>query len=271
MADKYITLHPNNNGILDTSIDIYPNIKASQNILDDSGNKIEVQQKLVAGTTIKNLKYGGTTVQLLGSGTIILPLLDLLYPVGSIYMCSTEAIIRKDSSDNPVCPIESTLGGTWTPIYNTFLYAAAKGTHVVDTHDYYPGDSGGSKDLIVPYHTHTMPYSYSGDNVYTKNAIGDTSGTLGLRRKGQDAASLALSYSGIVTKSEGTHSNSYNGIAEGAQREKYDIFTIDISNHKHLVEMPTHKHTINYAGTSGNVIGANMPPYIAVYMWKRTA
>lgn len=27
----------------------------------------------------------------------------------------------------------------------------------------------------------------------------------------------------------------------------------------------------NYAGSSGNATGANMPPYLSVYVWKRTA
>lgn len=76
-------------------------------------------------------------------------LLDLIYPVGSIYVTS-------NSSFNP----NTTFGGTWTPIKDKFILAAG------DT--YTNGSTGGSADLQA--HTHTMAADF-----YIRH--GNTAGT----------------------------------------------------------------------------------------------
>ena len=71
-------------------------------------------------------------------------LLDLIYPIGSIYIYQGEE--KVDS-----CPIASTLGGTWTQIENRFLYATSK-AHL--------GENGGRNNAWFVGHRH---YTYNFD------------------------------------------------------------------------------------------------------------
>lgn len=72
-------------------------------------------------------------------------LVDMIYPVGSIYMTT-------DATFDP----SATFGGTWTQIKDVFLLASG------DT--YTSGDTGGSATHTltaneIPSHTHTIPYT----------------------------------------------------------------------------------------------------------------
>lgn len=129
-------------------------------------------------------------------------LIDVIYPVGSIYM-----------SVNSVNP--STLfGGTWEQIKDKFLLAS--GT------SYSNGSTGGSADAVVVTHTHSTKEKYvlttSGGSV-TRNSTAGTTGT--------KVPNLLQS------------------------------------------DDPITRNVIENAGTSGT--GKNMPPYLAVNIWKRTA
>ena len=76
-------------------------------------------------------------------------LLNLFYPIGSIYT-STELRDGK-------CPIEETLGGTWTQIKGRFLVAAGQEQDTENNSglNLSAGDKGGSKDAVAVSHTHT--------------------------------------------------------------------------------------------------------------------
>lgn len=129
-------------------------------------------------------------------------LIDVIYPVGSIYM-----------STNSTSP--STLfGGTWVQIKDTFLLACG------DT--YSNGATGGSADAIVVEHTHTQEQ-------HRHEQIG--------------------------SKSTGLSSGNYLRAGHGSAKDsKYTDYATP---------------TINSTGESG--VGKNMPPYLAVYVWERTA
>lgn len=141
-------------------------------------------------------------------------LLDLIYPVGSIYM-----------SANNVSPA-SFLGGTWAQLQDTFLLAAGS--------SYSAGATGGSA-------THTiakanLPSSITGAVNFrghngTGNLITSASGTFSY--EGETASS------GIPTTSQG-------------------------SSNTHFTQL-----SFNLGG-SGTALDT-MPPYLAVYMWQRTA
>lgn len=126
-------------------------------------------------------------------------LLDMVYPVGSIYM-----------SVNNVSP-QSFLGGTWEQIKDTFLLSAG------DT--YTAGDTGGEA-------THTLTVQEMPSHTHSWN------GFRSLDHDAGDAARQAIS----------------------AQRFNND---------------PTQSGTIN--NTGGGQAHNNMPPYLTVYMWKRTS
>lgn len=129
-------------------------------------------------------------------------LIDVIYPVGSIYM-----------SVNSVNP--STLfGGTWEQIEDKFLLGC--GT------TYANGSTGGSPDAVVVTHNHSTGDTYALTTSGGGVARNSTAGTTGTK------VSNLLKSDDAITR-----------------------------------------NTIKNTGTSG--VGKNMPPYLAVNIWKRTA
>lgn len=126
-------------------------------------------------------------------------LVDLIYPVGSIYM-----------STNNVSP-QTFFGGTWYRIQDRFLLAAGS--------TYNAGGTGGSATHTLttaemPYHNHVVKVS-------TQESI---------------SSDAAWRVAGETAYSD------------------------------HLVESAIE----NVKDTGGNAAHNNMPPYLVVYMWKRT-
>lgn len=124
-------------------------------------------------------------------------LLDLIFPVGSIYM-------NYNSSSSPA----NTLGGSWKRIYNQFLIGAGD--------DYTIGSTGGEVTHLLtvnemPSHTHTVPV---------------------------------------------TTSNTASGSSP---------------NYPFLHHADSGVYTTVSSSTGNNVPHNNMPPYRAVWMWRRTA
>lgn len=132
-------------------------------------------------------------------------LINLVYPVGSIYM-----------SINSTSP-QTLFGGTWQQISDTFLLAAGS--------TYTAGSTGGEATHTLttnemPEHTHTHKVwvfngsSFSGGNRY------------------------GFGYSAAGTLTSG---------ASSGEVQHYNL------------------------NTGGSQAHNNMPPYLSVYMWKRTA
>ena len=155
-------------------------------------------------------------------------LLDLIYPKGSIYM-------KKGTGTTSVCPIQQTLGGTWTRIENRFLYAS-EGEQGI-------GTTGGSATVTltaaqsgVPAHGHGMAHTHT----HNHTAIGYTntggSGTARRTPIGYDNTSAAGTLTTSSDRTASSKSNTDNNTAQDAS-EAHD----------------------------------NMPPYIIVNVWERTA
>ena len=126
-------------------------------------------------------------------------LIDLIYPIGSIYMTVADTN-----------PFELLNIGTWEKIENRFLLAASK-NHI-------NGETGGEENHVLtigemPKHSHKMKYDSIG-----WTAIRQSSGTNGILENN------ASSYDGQYSTEEVGNGNAHN----------------------------------------------NMPPYLAVNMWKRT-
>ena len=128
-------------------------------------------------------------------------------------------------------------GGTWQRIQDTFLLAAGS--------TYSAGDSGGSPDAVVPYHRH-------GVSKVTGGITGGSHSHVALKwlaDKVQSGTNFPRIFRQANTTSGTTSENT--------------------STETHTHDLPA--HNTDYVGTSGNTTGANMPPYLAVYVWKRTA
>lgn len=121
--------------------------------------------------------------------------------------------------------------GTWA--------AYGAGRVLVSQNGSFPaGTTGGSADAIVVSHTHTASSSTTATDSGHSHTIGYT-GNLG--------------YSG-----GGGNVNTYWG---AGSNQSTNTASANIS--------ASTSTTINSTGSSGT--GANMPPYISVYMWQRTA
>ena len=122
-------------------------------------------------------------------------------------------------------------GGQWRKIEGRFLLASSQA--------YTPGSTGGSANAIVPYHRHSVP-------------------------------AVSIAASGSHRHKQNDHWSSGDGGSTGAythqsKRKTLERYT-DYSSHTHTVP----SHNTDYAGTSGNATGANMPPYLVVNVWERT-
>ena len=154
--------------------------------------------------------------------------IDLIYPVGSIYM-----------SVNNISPA-TLFGGTWEQIKDKFLLACGS--------TYTNGSTGGEAthkltSTEIPSHTHGSK-SLKGDILFrpltSGGNIADTDGT-GITTSildGGDTWGAAINYT-------------------SGKNLKTDVIRINA----------THEHT----SVGGNGAHNNMPPYLAVYVWKRTA
>lgn len=138
---------------------------------------------------------------------IMLSIVDLIYPVGSIYMSVNSA--------NP----KTLFGGTWQQIKDRFLLSAG------DT--YTAGSTGGSAKATLPSHTHT---------------VGSGGYQLWGAKSGEGSTEPGNQISGDAK---------YYAAATGGST----------SNYKWL-------GSVDSKGVS-DVSQANMPPYLAVYVWQR--
>ena len=144
------------------------------------------------------------------------------------------AIYMSVSSTSPAI----LFGGTWEQIENRFLLAAGS--------SYTAGNTGGAKTVTltesqIPSHTHSVNLNTGNGGVHThvvwRYASG--SGSWGANPSGRNCATTLDS--GMVM-----------GIADSA------------GEHNHAISG-------NTGSTGGGKSHNNMPPYLVVYMWKRTA
>lgn len=167
--------------------------------------------------------------------------LDVIYPVGSIYMSV--------NSTNP----GTLFGGTWSQITNTFLLACGS--------SYSAGSTGGAATVTltaaqsgIPAHNHGLNghvHSYYAD-FYIRH--GNGSGT----------ASVAAGTNTSVT--ENAYGVSWgNGFSVGAYSHNPDRITISGTTGG------ADGVTANNGAANASQAHNNMPPYLAVYVWKRTA
>lgn len=143
-------------------------------------------------------------------------LLDLVYPVGSVYI-----------SFNNTSP-ENFLGGTWTQIQDRFLLAAS---------DTYPaGFNGGEANVALSQDNIPRMTTSSANKSYSTTRVMGQAGS-------------------------GTNTTSRRSAAAEAPTGGASWEFVNISWNSN------HNHTVGGNGTAHN----NMPPYIGVYMWRRTA
>lgn len=157
------------------------------------------------------------------------------WPVGSIFIGAT--------SDSPATLLG---GGSWSRFGDGRVLVSQKGD---DTDFDVAGDTGGSKTIttaMLPPHTHSGPsHTHTG----TTSGVGDHSHSYT-----EPNAQGGMQGGGATTISDDT----FHGNATGGAGAHSHTFTTDAGGTG---------ETGNGPGTSAT----HMPPYIVVYMWRRTA
>jgi len=211
--------------------------------------------------TMDNLAFGT-------DGNAKTVLLNLIYPVGSIY-------VYQDGNSAPsTCPIATTLGGTWIKIEDKFLYSSSNSAK-------YGKEGGSAKGYLIDHdHQVSLPTS---DLTLDTNDAGSHRHPILVNKNWWHTDSSKnkernYSIDGFDIDWEwGTYvpEDGYYGNAEGLMSAA--------GNHKHTVTVPEDK----FQGTSqkikdqptdttkitnnAGVAEANMPPYFGVIAWRRTA
>jgi microcystin-dependent protein len=211
-------------------------------LVDKGSSKIEVNRDGdidITATSDVNLSSGeGADITLNGEKiseiiSDISGLVDVVYPVGSVYLSVSET--------SP----SALFGGEWEQIKDTFLLCAG------ETYD--AGATGGEAEHTleateIPAHDHDVSVTSSG---------GGTTGSDGAHRH-QIKYDLAA----------GTGTTKPSISSSGSETSADTVMT---SNGSHTHTTPNHTHTISETSVGGGESHNNMPPYLAVYAWKRTA
>lgn len=165
--------------------------------------------------------------------------LDAAYPVGSVYICYSENKLT-------TCPIATSLGGTWEAIEaGKFLVAAS-----TSNGNYKYGSTGGSADAIAVKHAH----SFSND-VKTNEAGAHSHKVTWFDTSAHDSST------------DDTFRSADSGDGGGVSSSNWpDINTTSNGAHTHSFKLSG-----NTAESGSDGTNKNLPPYIAVYMWKRTS
>lgn len=261
-------------------------IPAGSNIYKTSDEKWDV----LAGTPVTGIKgakedtfhRGNVTITPENIGAVTLEnVFAAIYPVGSIYMSAINV--------NP----QALFGGTWEQIKDRFLLSAGD--------SYKVGATGGEathklSTAEMPTHNHSYSGTTGDQSAGHTHGFSATTGTVSSDHGHSGTTNNDGSHdhdiyyrSGIFAAGKSSKQtmgfeNSNNGstssptIPGGTHSHGFSTGGIS-ANHTHGVSGTTGGasagHTHKFSGNTGNAGSGsahnNMPPYLCVYMWKRTA
>lgn len=261
----------------------------------------------MATYTIDKIKYGSNTYKLSPEATEIM---NLIYPIGSIYMSvnnvSPQTFLggtwqpingrflvaqgSNGSSGNDALNLTAGNSGGYTNPQNS-AHSHAKGTLAADStstaHTHGAGTLAADSTNLdhthtLNNHTHTLGnhthgpggesathfmYRNSDSGTQTRSAVG-TSGSAYTWR-GTTAGGFASS---TTTAGPSTNTSGGSNVASGAMSANANHSHTISGSTKEMSANETHTHTISGSTDSVSAVTkGNLPPYLAVYMWKRTA
>lgn len=162
--------------------------------------------------------------------------INKVYPVGAIYISTVE------TSPNTL------FGGTWERIQDRFLLAAGSSytngsTGGASTHTHTTGDCT-LEVKHMPAHSHAASTASAGGHTHVMDGwrLTTNSGSYHVRARNRISSDADDTDSAMLTAGAHTHTMTVNNTGGGT----------------------AHNH-----GSTNSA--SNMPPYLVVYMWKRTA
>lgn len=167
--------------------------------------------------------------------------MDAIYPVGSIYV----QYVDKNAAAPDSCPIKI---GTWESLSDKYSGHFLKVTNGSDR-----STTGGYKDTSLLNHTHEY-----------------TAATVEIASSGTHNHDIYVKPSKVGTGAwTGAEGNAGDNVTSSGGSTKIPIQWVNESDggHSHSFTLPS----LKYEGDLDDVTDRNLPPYLAVYMWRRTA
>jgi hypothetical protein len=178
------------------------------------------------------ISISGNAATASSAADVTIAVLAKIYPIGSIYVNAAVAT-------NP----STLLGfGTWTAFGAGRVLIGVDGTDALFNT---LGETGGSKDSVLPTHTHTATMANAGA---ATGAINTATGDFG---NIQSASGVFSASGSLPSRSQGT-----------AGTGSLNTATLSI---------PAHAHTITVDSAGVSPTNTNVQPSITVSMWRRTA
>ena len=128
-------------------------------------------------------------------------------------------------------------------------------------------------------HHHSFTTSYEGDHthIFTIKSDGGHYHSLTISKAGDHAHSVTIASNGAHTHnlsiaSAGAHAHSVTVASNGKHTHNLSIATAGAHTHSVAIAAAgAHTHAITIGKTGSGAAFSILPPYIAVYMWRRTA
>ena len=198
------------------------------------------------GTEVVDSVNGKQTNKAPSVRAVIQDLVSILYPVGSIYMST--------NSTNP----KDLFGiGEWEQIKDTFLMSA--GT------TYRAGTTGGAAS-----HTHSIGHTHGVPGVAHTHTTGNHTLTVAEMPSHSHGVTNYHGDFGVSNGSYGVISNT-NGSGANATVTINNTGGSGAHNHGNTGSTTPSATTTNSQSTSTSGSTSNLPPYLAVFTWKRVS
>ena len=188
-------------------------------------------------------------------------LLNDTYPVGSIYMSTTDDTVEK---------VQNKFGGTWVKYAEDMTLVGASSSKAVNT-------TGGTSTVTLttnnlPSHSHSFTPAGSVSSTFTGSSVSTNT-------TGAHTHTITSSNGQIWTDEAGSHGSSPIRYAPTTDLslKSNAIYAASAGNHSHTVTAKgsvssSFKGTAGTTGSTGKGTSFSVQnPYISVYMYKRTA
>ena len=198
------------------------------------------------GTEVVDSVNGKQTNKAPSVRAVVQDLVSILYPVGSIYMST--------NSTNP----KDLFGiGEWEQIKDTFLMSAGN--------TYGAGTTGGAAS-----HTHSIEHTHGVPGVAHTHTTGNH--TLTVAEMPSHSHGVTNNYGdfGVANGSYGVVSNT-NGSGAKATVSINNTGGSGAHNHGNTGSTTPNSTTTSSQSTSTSGSTSNLPPYLAVFTWKRVS